>query len=121
MRGAQPVRLMAWLFAGFAAVGGIGFGLGVGGRAAVSFLAGMAVATVTVSLGVVMVDVAGRIAPVMAMVAALTNYLMTVLLFVVLLKTVSPSVAHIPAFATGLAVSVVPYLAWQFARARPGR
>lgn len=117
----RPGRLLLWLFVAFAAVGAVGFGLARDGRAAVSFLAGMAIATATVSLGAVLVEIAGRIAPAMAMVAAMSNYLLTVLFFVILLSAVSPDVVAIPAFATGLAASVVPYLAWQFAKARPGR
>lgn len=107
------------LFVGLAAAGGIGFGVGSGGRAAVGFLAGLAVASFTGTLGVVLVEIAGRIAPAMAMVAALSNYVLTVLFFLVLLESVGSDVVDVPAFATGLACSVVPYLAWQFQRAHP--
>jgi hypothetical protein len=107
------------LFAVIAAAGGLGFALGAGGRACLSFLAGLVVASLAATLGIMLVEIAGRIAPAMAMVAALSNYALTVLFFLLLLRAVDPDVADVPAFATGLACSVVPYLAWQFARARP--
>lgn len=109
------------LFLVFAAAGGVGFGVGGGTRDCLSFLAGLVVASLTVTLGVMLVEIAGRIAPAMAMVAALSNYTLTVLLFLILLQAISPQVADIPALATGLACSVVPYLSWQFAKARPRR
>lgn len=116
-----PARLLLGLFVTFAGLGVVGFGLGSGGRAAVSFLAGMTVATATAGAGAMLVEVAGRISPAVAMVAAMSNYLLTVLLFVIILSSVDSSVVDIPAFAMGLVASVVPYLAWQFAKARPGR
>jgi hypothetical protein len=115
-----PVRLLLGLFVGFAVVGAVGFGLGSGGRAAVSYLAGMTVATAVAGFGAVLVEVAGRIAPAMAMIAAMSNYALTVLVFVLILSSVDSSVVDVPAFALGLLASVVPYLAWQFAKARPG-
>jgi hypothetical protein len=116
----SPVRLFLGLFVAFAVVGVVAFGLAVGSRAAVSFLAGMTVATATVGAGAVLVEIAGRISPAVAMLAAMSNYLLTVLIFVLILSSVDSSVVHVPAFAVGLAASVVPYLAWQFRKARPG-
>jgi hypothetical protein len=112
----------AWpvlLFLAIAAVGGGAFALATGGRACVSFLAGLLIATLAATLGIMLVEIAGRIAPAMAMIAALSNYALTVLFFLVLLRAIDPSVADIPAFAAGLACSIVPYLAWQFGKARP--
>lgn len=102
-----------------AVAGGLGFGLGAGQRAAWSFLAGLALALVVVSVAALMVAFAGRISPALAMVAALSNYALTVLFFVLLLVALGPDLVDVPAFAIGLAASVVPYLGWQFAQARP--
>jgi hypothetical protein len=117
----RPARWLVVLVLTFAVVGGLAFGLARGPRSATSFLAGLAVATATVTMGAALVEIAGRIAPALAMIAALSNYALTVLFFLVLLRSISPSSADIPALATGLGCSVVPYLAWQFAKARPRR
>jgi hypothetical protein len=121
-RAARSRAAWSWLLllgVPVAAAGVLAFAVGSGRRAALSFLVGFAVATLTVSVGAVLVQVAGRIAPQLAMVAALSNYALTVLFFLVLLAVVGPTSADVPAFATGLAASVVPYLGWQFAQARP--
>jgi hypothetical protein len=118
-RTAHPARWLAYLGLPVAAVGGGAFAAGDGTRAALSFLGGLVTALLAVGLGVVLVEVAGRISPALAMVAAVSNYALTVLLFLVLLSAVSPSVVVIAAYATGLAAAVVPYLAWQFDSARP--
>jgi hypothetical protein len=102
-----------------ALAGGLGFGLAVNERAAWSFLGGLALALVVVSAAALMVGFAGRISPALAMVAALSNYALTVLFFVLLLVALGPEVVDVPAFAIGLAASVIPYLGWQFAAARP--
>jgi hypothetical protein len=104
-----------------ASAGVLAFVLGSGSRAALSFLAGLVIATLAVCLGALLVLVAARIAPSLAMVAALSNYTLTVLFFLVLLNLIGPRAVDVPAFATGLAASVVPYLGWQFAQARPRR
>jgi hypothetical protein len=44
---------------------------------------------------------------------------LTVLFFVLLLALLGPDLVDVPAFAIGLAASVVPYLGWQVAQARP--
>lgn len=115
----HPVRLLAVLIVALAVVGTVAFAIASGQRGAVSYLAGMGIATSVACLGAWLVEVAGRIAPAVAMVAALSNYALTVLLFVIVLSSVDSSVADIPAFATGLVASIVPFLAWQFAKAQP--
>lgn len=115
----RPARWLALLGGPLAVAGALGFGLGVGARAGWSFVAGFLIALATVSLGVLLVVVAGQLAPSLAMLAAVANYVLTTLLFLLLLVTVSPSLADVRAFACGLAVSVVPYVAWQVERARP--
>lgn len=115
----RPVHWLVALFAGAALVGGTGFAVASGSRAAWSYVVGLAIATATVTVGVVLVEVAGRIRASLAMVAALANYALTVLVFLILLRAVSPALADIPAFAAGLASSLLPYLAWQFRRTRP--
>lgn len=117
----RPALLFAAVAGALLPVGLVVFGIAGGVRGAVSFLAGMAIATAVASFGALMIEVAGRISPSLAMVAALSNYLITVLLFVAVLRSVGPDVADVPAFATGLVTAVVPYLAWQFAKARPNR
>jgi ABC-type dipeptide/oligopeptide/nickel transport system permease subunit len=108
-----------WLLgAPLVVAGTTAFAAAVGTRAGLSFLIGYAIALATVSLGVLLVDVAGRLAPSLALVVALGNYALTVLFFLLLLSVVSPKLADVPAFATGLASAVVPYVAWQLARAR---
>lgn len=124
MSAAANLRSGAWrlpllLAAGIALVGGVAFGVGGGSRAALSFLAGLAIALSIATAGALLVDVAGRLLPSLAMITALVNYAVTVLVFVVLLGLIGRSTVNVPAFATGLAVSVVPYLTWQFRLARP--
>ncbi len=117
----RPGRLFAVLAVALATAGTLAFAVAADGRAAVSFLSGMVIATLPATFGAVMIEVAGRISPTLAMVAALTNYVLTVLLFVVVLASVRADAVDVPAFAAGLVTAVVPYLAWQFARARPNR
>lgn len=117
----HPARWLVLLGLPIAALGGIGFAAGRDAKAGWSFLAGFLIALAVVSTGVLMVDVAGRIAPSMAMIAAVSNYVLTTLAFLLLLTVISPDVVDIPAFATGLAAAVVPYVAWQLGRARPGQ
>jgi hypothetical protein len=115
----RPWRLLLGLVVLIALVGGLAFGLAGGARPAWSFLAGFGLATIIATAGAVLVDVAGTIAPQLGMVVALANYVMTVVVFILVLRTVGDSTVDVPAFATGLASSVVPYLAWQFRLARP--
>lgn len=115
----RPGHWLVTLFVGAALVGATGFAVGSGTRAAWSYLAGLAIATATGTLGVLLVELAGRIRASLAMIAALSNYALTVLVFLLLLRSVSPALADVPAFAAGLAASLVPYLGWQFRRARP--
>lgn len=110
---------MAILAVVAAVSGGVGFGLAEGTRSALSFLAGLGIALVTASVAAVFVAFAGRISPAFAMIAAVSNYALTVLFFVLLLASVGSDVVDVAAFAVGLATSVVPYLGWQFAQARP--
>ena len=114
-------RRFAALLLLVAVAGTVGFAVAAGTRGALSYLVGLAIATVAVVAGTMLVEIAARITPALAMVAALSNYLLTVLLFVVLLNTVDDDAADVPAFALGLVAAVVPYLAWQLTRARPSR
>lgn len=117
----HPAQLFAVLALAIAVVGAGVYAVVGDARAVVSFLSGMAIATAVASFGAVMIEVAGRISPSLAMVAALTNYALTVLLFIVFLASVNADVADVPAFTVGLLGAVLPYLAWQFAKARPDR
>jgi hypothetical protein len=117
----HPARWLVLLGLPIAVLGGVGFAAGRDAKAGWSFLAGFLIALAVVSTGVLMVDVAGRIAPSMAMIAAVSNYVLTTLAFLLLLTVISPDLADVPAFATGLAAAVVPYVAWQLGRARPGQ
>lgn len=102
-----------------AVIGTVGFALAGGLRGALSFLAGLGIATLVVVVGTMLVDIASRMSPALAMIAALSNYLLTVLVFILLLRSVDRSVADVPAFALGLVGAIAPYLAWQLTRARP--
>jgi hypothetical protein len=115
----KPILWLPVLGGPLAVAGAVAFGVADGAKAALSFLGGLALALAIVALGVVLVDMATRISPNFGMLIAFSNYLLTVLFFVLLLKVVDPDSVDVPAFATGLATSVVPYLAWQFAQARP--
>ena len=115
----RPWALFLTTAAVFAALGALAFGIGAGTRGALSYLVGFAIALSIATAGALLVDAAGRLLPSLAMITALLNYVVTVLVFVLLLGLIGPSAVDVPAFATGLAVSVVPYLAWQFRLARP--
>lgn len=117
----RPLLWLPVLGAPLAVVGALGFGLGRDGRAATSFLGGLALALVVVAAGVWFVEYASRLVPRYGLLFAMTQYVVTVLFFLLLLKAVDRDSVDVPAFATGLAASVVPYLAWQFASARVGQ
>lgn len=112
---------LALLGAPIAVIGALGFGLARDGRAAVGFLTGLGLALLVVAAGVWFVDLASRLVPRLGLLFAMTQYVVTVLFFLLLLKVVDRDAVDVPAFATGLAASVVPYLAWQFAQARVGQ
>lgn len=118
---ARPARWLLYLGLPIAVLGSVAFAIAGGVKPSLSFLGGLALAFAAVGTGAVLVEIADRIAPGMAMIAALSNYLLTVLFFLILLTAISPSAVDIPAFASGLAASVVPYLSWQIARAHPGQ
>ncbi len=114
----SAVRWLLILGLPLAVLGTVGFGIASGGKAAGSFLLGFGAALLAASFAAVLVDLASRIAPGMGLIAALSNYVLTVLFFLVLLMSVSSSSIDVTAFAVGLAASVVPYVAWQYVKAQ---
>lgn len=117
----SPARWLVLIGGPLVLAGLFGFGFGAGSRGAWSFLAGFLIALAVVTGGVLMVDVAGRLTPAIVMLVAVLNYVMTTLIFLLLLTLISPELADVPAFACGLAGAVAPYVAWQVARVRPGQ
>jgi hypothetical protein len=99
-------------------IGIVCFALASGGKAAASFLLGFLAALAAASVAALLVDIASRIAPGMGLVMALMNYVLTVLFFLILLMSVTAASVDRTGFAVGLAAAVIPYVAWQFARAQ---
>jgi hypothetical protein len=114
----RPSRWLLLLGAPVFVIGVIAFGVVSGGKAAVSFALGFLAALAAASVAAVLVDIASRIAPGMGLMMAMLNYVLTVLFFIVLAMSVTSASVDRTGFALGLAAAVVPYVAWQFARAQ---
>ena len=63
--------------------------------------------------------IASRLSPAFSLLGAMMNYTLTVLVLVVAVKKVDRAQVHVAAAACGLLVALVPFLIWQFGRARP--
>lgn len=116
----RPSQAARWLFyLGIPAVaaGSLGFGIGHGVRGLTAFLAAFAVAFVVLVGAGWYVDFAGRISPKRAMVAAMLNFILILLVFLLLLALLKGSDVDLDAVGVGLIVATLPFGAWHIAKA----
>ncbi len=99
-------------FAGYLAFSGL--------RAGVSYTCGVVVAGLAFTVGIAAVRWADRVTPALSMVVALLTYAMIAAILAAVLARSNPEVVDGPAFALGLVVAVVAWIAEQLRAARPG-
>jgi hypothetical protein len=104
-----------------AALGFAGY-LGFSGvRAGLSYAGGVIAAGLAFTVAIAAVRWADRLAPVMSMVVALLTYATIALLFAALFAQYNPDVLDGPAFALGLVVAVIAWIAQQLRMAWTGK
>ena len=117
----NPPRRPAWwlLYLGIPAVvaGSIGFGIGRGGSGFGAFVGAFVFALAVLVGAGWFVDVAGRISPKRAMLAAMLNFILILLVFLMLLVLLKGSDADLDAVAVGLIAATLPFGAWHIAKA----
>jgi hypothetical protein len=117
-----PVRVRALAFAVPALLGGLAYWAlsDKGGRAALSFVAGVALAGLLLVGGMLAVRAAAALSPLIATVMALSTYATVTFVLAAVLAFSDPHVLDAPAFALGLVVGVVVGITLQVRDARPG-
>jgi hypothetical protein len=117
------VRRARWVLVFSAGlVGALVFGIldDDGTRAALSYLAGLAAASVIFEISVSAVRRASDTSPSFGVVVAMTAYLTIVVLMAAVASVLSPRVVHAQACAAGLVVAALLGLAETYRAARPG-
>ena len=121
----RPGRVMGLLLIAAAIVGSAAFAVlsSAGTRAALCYLAGMALAGGMFAVGQFNLRLANQISPSLTMAVAMFSYLITVAALSLVLAASSPTVVDPRAIATGLVVGVIGWIGRliDVSRVRPER
>lgn len=113
----RPALWLLYLGVPALVAGSLAFGIDQGGRGLSAFVGAFVFALVVLVGAGWFVDIAGRISPKHAMLAAMANFTLILLVFLMLLTLLKGSDADLDAVAVGLMVATLPFGAWHIAKA----
>jgi hypothetical protein len=113
----NPARWLLYLGIPALVAGSVGFGIGHGVSGLGAFVGAFVFAFIVLVGAGWYVDFAGRISPKRAMIAAMLNFILILLVFLLLLALLKGSDADLDAVAVGLIAATLPFAGWHLAKA----